>query len=100
MPARTIVFLFLLLCSCTHVTMQRGEGPKVEPSQEHRIHSFLFALIRQPASALPTQTTLCPGSRIETVEFHMTPTDVLIATATLGLYVPQHMSVACAPVSN
>lgn len=93
-----ILLLFLLTAACSHIRVERDETAKVSPAKTHKISSFLFALI--PGRQLPPPNVLCPDSRIETLDLRMSPVDVLVTSATLGIYVPHRVTVVCANLAT
>ncbi len=89
--------LFFAAVGCAHVKIVRDElAPTTPPAKTYKIHSFLWAFL--PGRQLPPQNVLCANSRIETLDFRMSPVDVLMTSATLGIYVPHRVTVVCANV--
>lgn len=98
--SRNIVFcICVLLTGCGHLTLHRGD--EVVPSttaattQNYTIDALLFGTI--PLTKLPQEGELCPTSRIETLNFNMEGSQVLLAIVTLGIYTPHDVRVDCAP---
>lgn len=91
-----IIFIFtaLLAQACADLKVQRAENaPTVSEATEIETRSYIFGFV--PSGRI-FQADLCPKSRIETMRLHMTNGDVGLALLTLGIYVPQHLSVGCA----
>ena len=91
-----VIFIFttLLLQSCADLEVRRSEStPTVTEAPEFETHSYIFGFV--PGGRL-FQSELCPQTRIETMRLHMTKGDVGLALVTLGIYVPQHLTVSCA----
>lgn len=80
---------------CAHLTVKRGENtprPIAEKSEVF-IYSWIWGFL--PGKKLQSESVLCPSGRIEELAMKMNATDVLITTATLGVYVPHRAEVSC-----
>ena|SRR6185312_8260596 len=86
--------LILLVAGCSHMTIHRADpGHATGAHLSLRVDSFLFAIVN--STAIPPEREICPQSRIETLDLHMTPTDVGLSVVTLGLYIPHHVEITC-----
>lgn len=89
-----LLTLSLILGACSHFTAHRDEVPTQQPGHTYKYHSFLFGFI--PGPQLASSEILCPQSRIQTLDYRMSSLDVLITSATVGIYVPHRVTVTCA----
>lgn len=88
------LILVLVTLGCSHFTAHRDESPTLQPPTTYMYHSFFFGFI--PGPQIPTGEVLCPQSRIQTLDYRMSSLDVLITSATVGIYVPHRVNVTCA----
>lgn len=88
-----ILFIVCLLTGCAQLRITRDESAAVGANREIVIHSFLWAFI--PGRALPPVDQMCPGGRVESLDFGMKSQDVMLTAVTLGIYVPHRVIVTC-----
>lgn len=69
------------------------ERPQAEVRYSLNTYSFLWGFI--PGPRLPAATELCQNGSLASAEFEMNAADVLLATATLGVFVPEHLNLVC-----
>lgn len=93
----TIITLTLVNCSTFYI--KRNHESKLPDASniakgEKKVNSFIWGFVVSQAGSI---SDLCPGSRVDAMKIYMNSSDVLIATATLGIYVPQTLQYACGP---
>lgn len=94
MKTLILLLLFIQLSACVTMNIRRDESAgATSPPKTYAIHSFLWAVV--PGRQLPSEKDLCPQSRIADIDLRMSPLDVLISSATLGVYVPHRVTVSC-----
>ncbi len=94
---RLILLLLTIsaLPACNHLTIKRGENTVRPTAQEVEASLYSFGWGFIPGKKLPPESELCPSGRIEALTMRMSGTDVLIAAATLGVFVPHRADVSC-----
>jgi hypothetical protein len=82
------------LTGCVAFHLQRNvEMPSnTKPVVERRLSTFVWGFV--PAARIH-QESVCPSARIESMDLHMSSSDVLISIATIGIYVPHHAEITC-----
>lgn len=92
---KRVLLLSFLLCSCTHLHVQRGDQSVATATSQSvvRLHNLFFGLF--PTGPLPPEKVLCPNGRVEALDFRMSASDVALTTVTFGLYMRHRVSITC-----
>ena len=90
-----LILLTFSAFGCSHLTIKRGENTPRAIASETDVQIYSWAWGFLPGKKLPAEAELCPSGRIESLTMRMSATDVLISTATLGVFVPHRAEISC-----
>lgn len=88
---KTFVILFLLSLGCARIQIVRmDEATPAKTPVQYVSESFFLGFM--PYGTPPSP---CAQSQVETVRMRKSPGQVLLAMATLGIYVTQNVEITC-----